>query len=470
MFLQREARREVKGLADLIDYFGLVADGVVVTTAGVYMAAWEFEGNDMDSTPIEQCFAICRRLERNFALGAAWSLQCDLIRDEYTEYSAASTCWPDPLSMLVEEERRARFLLTGVEGTTRLSRRFFCLSYESKEKGLRARAKKIVGSGEDIEETPEAELERFQQKVHEIEHALTANLKTVRRLKGYARTVGVVQQHCDELLEYLRACVTGEFYPFAVPAIPTDLNQYIATDDFTGGGNLQLNDPKNPDKPGKYIRVLVIDSFPDVSFAGILRELDAVPLTFRFSQQAQIMDEQDATKKHKANKSMWKSLGTGGLKGKLRTPALDELDDGALSLAGDAKQAASSAEHGQESFCRYAGKIILMHSNLAVLRESILTIERAIRMKCGFGVHLETVNAVAAWLGSFPGHQYKDSRLFMVTTANLTHMMPLSQPFRGLKYNPSPLFPAKSPPLFMPPPRAALRTGFTAMCRMSDTP
>jgi type IV secretory pathway VirB4 component len=85
MFIEREARREAKGLSDLIDYFALAANGVVVTQAGVYLAAWEFAGRDMDALPLEECFAIANRLAKNLSLGAGWSLQCDLIRDEYSE-------------------------------------------------------------------------------------------------------------------------------------------------------------------------------------------------------------------------------------------------------------------------------------------------------------------------------------------------------------------------------------------------
>ena len=87
MFIEHEARREVKGLADLIDYFALVADGVVKTLPGVLLAAWEFAGQDMDALQLEECFAIADRLAKVFSLGRGWSLQCDLIREEYTEYT-----------------------------------------------------------------------------------------------------------------------------------------------------------------------------------------------------------------------------------------------------------------------------------------------------------------------------------------------------------------------------------------------
>lgn len=448
MFIEREARRDAKGLSDLLDYEALVEDGVVRMSSGAYIAAWEFAGRDMDALPVDECFAIADRLARNFSLGASWSLECHLIRSEYTEYVDTEGEWPDPMAMLIEEERRNRFLLKGVEGATRLSRYFFALSYQPNDKGIAAIARKLVGVGDDPSDGGDVNLARFIKKVGDIDGALTANLKVVRRLKGYSRVLGQMEVHCDALLEFIRYCVTGEDYPFPVPEVPIDLSQYIANDDFTGGGLMQLGDPMDELLPGKFIRVIAIDMFPELSFAGIMREMDSLPIGFRLTHQAEILDEQLAAKKHTENKKQWRFKGTGGLKGQIRNPGVLDLDDVALVLAKDASSASSAAEHGQEAFCRYSGKVILLETDLAVLRENSRLIARTLKLKCGFGCRMESVNGVAAWLASMVGQQYKDPRKFVINTVNLTHMMPLSQPWRGREYNPSPYFPPRSAPLF----------------------
>jgi type IV secretion system protein VirB4 len=462
VFIEREARRHAKGLSDLLDYFALAADGVVVTSSGIYLAAWEFAGRDMDALPLEECFAIADRLAKSLALGAGWSLQCDLIRGEYTEYAPLTETWLEPVSQIVEEERRYRFTLTGTPHAPRLSRYFFCLSYEGK--AADAATRRLLGiHGEAPAEGVDVALDRFQKKVQEVEAALAVSLQTVRRLKGYWRSVGASEQHCDELLEYLRLCISGQRYPFALPDVPIDLNQYLATDDFgyvtherrnkdgarvkCGVSGLELGDPLDEILPGNCIRVLAVDSFPSQSFAGILRELDSVPFAFRFSQQAEILDDMAAAKLHADNRGKWKFRGTGGLKGKVKGLANEDLDPTALELAGDAAQAASAAEHGRETFCRYAGKIILMSRDISAVIEAARTIAQRLR-RCGFGCRVETLNAVAAWLGSLPAQACKDVRYSTITTQNLVHMMPLSQPFLGHPYNPSPYFPPKSPPLF----------------------
>ena len=90
-----------------------------------------------------------------------------------------------------------------------------------------------------------------------------------------------------------------------------------------------------------------------------------------------------AAKLHSDNRGKWKFRGTGGLKGKIKGPANDDLDIGSLELAGDAAQAASAAEHGRETFCRYSGKIILMDSDISAVVEASRIIAQRLR-RCGF--------------------------------------------------------------------------------------
>ena len=68
-----------------------------------------------------------RRISRWVLAGLSNAI---LIRDEYAEYAPETDAWPEPVSLLVEEERRCRFNLSGMDAATRLSRYYFCLSYE----------------------------------------------------------------------------------------------------------------------------------------------------------------------------------------------------------------------------------------------------------------------------------------------------------------------------------------------------
>jgi type IV secretion system protein TrbE len=153
MFLRREERRDVKGLSDLLDHFALVRDGVVLTSTGLYVAGWEFSGPDMDGLGPDECWQMAKRLSRKLQFTSGWTMQCDLIRSEHPEYLRDERVWPDPVSYLIEQERRARFLIGG-EAAPRLSRYFMVLSYEPALKGAKGAARWIFSGDEQGRDGP----------------------------------------------------------------------------------------------------------------------------------------------------------------------------------------------------------------------------------------------------------------------------------------------------------------------------
>ena len=448
MFIKPETRKDIKGLSDLIDHFAVVADGVVLLTTGVYIAGWEFVGLDMDALPADECWQISNRLAAKLRLGSGWGIQCDLIRSEQAEYCPEAQ-WPDPVSYLIELERRNRFHLAG-EAATRVSRYFLTLSYEPSLHGGSKMANRFFADEDKGKEAPgEQALGLFTKRISEVDVLLKGSLSEARRLLPTHQQMGGRTQTFDPFLQFIRQCISGADFPFALPSTPVFLHQYLATDDFTGGAELQLGDPLQDLIPGKRITVLAIDGFPAVSYAGILRVLDSIPFNFRYCQQASLLDEQEAKEAHQANKSKW------GFK---KTPTAQKLspikvgeqnvDSFAVEMEQDAARAMSLAEHGRETFVRFSAKVILTESNRELLQRAVEQIVRAVKYQCGFSCRIETINAVAAWLATFPGQHYKERRTFLVSTRNMTDMMPLSAPFRGHRYNPSQFFPPQSPPLF----------------------
>ena len=448
MFIKRESRKDVNGLTNLIDHFALVTEGVILTTTGLYLATWEFTGSDMDSLTPDESWHLANSLAKKLRLGRGWTVQCDLIRQEYSEY-CPETEWPDAVSYLIEQERRKRFEVAG-EAATRLSRYFLALSFEPSLHGGKKAARRLFSTEDSGPDGPgDKALALFEKRVSEIDSLLQSNLLQARRLLSIKRRVGETHQTFDLFLQYIRQCITGEDYPFARPETPVFLNQYLATDDFTGGAEPQLGDPLNELVPGKRIAVIAIDGFPEQSFAGILRELDSIPFDFRYCQQAQVLDEQEAKEEHEANKSKWGFRKTPPLK-KLSPIKVGEMtvDGFAAEMEQDAKQAMSAAEHGREVFVRFSAKVIVMESDAERLRLVVEAVMRVVKHHCGFSCRIETINAVAAWLATFPGQHYKECRTFLVNTANMVHMMPLSAPFLGHRFNPSQYFPPESAPLF----------------------
>ena len=75
-----------------------------------------------------------------------------------------------------------------------------------------------------------------------------------------------------------------------------------------------------------------------------------------------------------------------------------------------------------------------MHKDAAVAEARIRAVERIINGRGFVSIH-EKVNAVDAWLGTHPGNAYANVRVPLVSTLNLSHMMPLSAVWAGPQRN-----------------------------------
>ena len=64
-----ETRKQPTGLADLLLWFGLVDDGIVLQRDGSLLAAWQYRGPDLQSATHAEMAAIARRTEPD---SAAW--------------------------------------------------------------------------------------------------------------------------------------------------------------------------------------------------------------------------------------------------------------------------------------------------------------------------------------------------------------------------------------------------------------
>jgi type IV secretion/conjugal transfer VirB4 family ATPase len=432
-------KRDIRGLSDLIEHFSLVADGIVLTTTGTYVAGFEFTGPDMDSMSVDDAFALARRIASRLTLGGGFTLQCDLCRSEHLEYCDQAGDWPDSVSSLIDQERRIQFSGPGISGH-RLSRYFLSLSYEPAMPSAKGAARWFFAGDDDHATAADRALAVFQSKLEEFESLLAANLPCVRRLKSFTAEVGDTRQLCCEFLQFVRRCICGEDFRFAVPDAPAYLNQYLATDDFLGGAVPQLGHRR--------IAVLAIDAFPERSFAGILRELDSIAADFRFSMAGQLLDSQEAAQAHKDNRERWGSRKTpAGAKITQRAVSAAEIDLDAAELEMDASRASSAAAHGRETSMHFSAKAIVMEADELRLSAVADQIKHAVQ-RCGFSCRIETLNAIAAYLSSIPGQHKREGRTFLVTGDNYSHMMPLSAPFRGHRHNPSPYFPPQSAPLF----------------------
>jgi type IV secretory pathway VirB4 component len=118
-----EYRRKSKLLADYLPWAALVAKGIILNKDGSFQRTARFRGPDLDSATQTELVAITSRLNNALRrLGSSWALFIEAQREPANHYPKSD--FPDPVSRMVEAERKAQF---EEEGTHFESRYFLTL-------------------------------------------------------------------------------------------------------------------------------------------------------------------------------------------------------------------------------------------------------------------------------------------------------------------------------------------------------
>ena len=362
-------------------------------------------------------------------------VQCDAIRSHAPGYPAHGAC-PDAVSRVIDDERRQQFM---DEGAHFESDYFLTLTYlPPLEMEERAKGWLFEGRGAySSRRTAAQHLERFRVKVDMFENVFGQLFQT-ERLKRVmvADELGCEHAH-DRLLRYIRRCISGLDHPFALPEIPCYLNEILACEDFYGGVEPRIG--------REHVRVIALDGFPRMSSPGILRELDQLPIEYRWNTRALLIDPEEARGMLDKYRKKWRSK-IRGWKDQILKTQNGAVDLHAQEMAADAEGAMSVAAAGDVQFCQYSANIVCLDEDVDRLYEGTRLVMKTVQ-NLGFSCRIEDINAVDAWRGSLPGDGYSNVRRVLLHTLNLADMMPITSVWAGLRENPSALMPKKSPAL-----------------------
>src|SRR5260370_7579513 len=87
----------------------------------------------------------------------------------------------------------------------------------------------------------------------------------------------------------------------------------------------------------------------------------------------------------------------------------------ALKMAADADEAITEAEGGAVHFCYVTPKVVITEHSAQTADENAQLVFKVCQ-NMGFDPRIENINAVEAWLGSFPAHAFSATLPPLVTT------------------------------------------------------
>jgi len=430
-------RKKAAGLPDLMNYAALVDEGIVLGKDGSLMAGFFYYGDDaMSATDAERNYltALVNRYLARF--GSGWAMWDDAVRVDSPTYPEGHLShFPEPITALIDAERRAQFRTKGAHHETEYA---MVLQYLPP---LRRNSKigELVYDDDNQDETEPAEriLAEFKKRLADLEDGL-GDLLHLRRMSGRYVTDPDGQRYLtDEFINYLHYTLTGESVALRVPACPMYLDAWLGYPELWPGDT--------PKVGNKFIACVAIEGFPGTSYPGILDMLDGLPMEYRWSSRFIFMEQHEAVAALNRYRLKWQQKIRGfwsqiikSEKGMINTDALD--------MARQSEAAMNDAKSGLVAYGYYTPVVVLQHEQRPFLEEQARLVRRELERR-GFAARIETVNALEAWLGSLPGHTYPNVRRPLIHTLNLADMLPLASIWPGLHANPCNLYPAGSPPL-----------------------
>ncbi|MBL4800596.1 MAG: conjugal transfer protein TrbE, partial [Emcibacter sp.] len=411
MFNLSEYNKKTNCLADYLPWAALIGPGVVLNKDGSFMRCARFRGPDLESATEAELVALCARLNdilRRF--GSGWALFFEADRMSAKDYPVST--FPDPLSGLIDAERKAVFE-TEDYFESRYVLSLLWLPPEDKTRLAESLFFERPDDGAVNQNTNASYLESFY----------SASGGFFDLLSDLMPEFAVMED--AELLTFLHGTISTKHHPITVPETPIYLDALLPDDDLTGGLSPMLGE--------HHMQTITVRGFPGSSTPGLLDGLNHLGMRYRWVTRFIPMDKTAATKELTKYRRQWfaKRKGIGSIiREAMTNEASPMVDTDADNKALDADAALQELGSDFVSYGYFTATVTVMDKNPESLKLEVREVIRVINGR-GFVTITETLNAVEAWLGSLPGHVYANVRQPLLHSLNLCHLLPLSAIWAG---------------------------------------
>ena len=439
-------KRQEKAVSDILNFAALVSDGVLLCKSGALLGGFFYRGRDLQASTHAERNYITERVNAALSrLGNGWVLWQDAIRIKSPGYpNASASHFPDPISRMIDEERRATFT---ADSATFESEYAMVLMYTPPKRSQTRLAELVY----DDDDKSEQSKDTLQTTITHFERALTditdflGDILRLRRMTcvpveladsndvpGGAKT-SVLR---SDLLTYLQFCVTGVMQPMAVPPVPMYLDAVI------GGQELHTGD--TPKIGGLFVGAVSIEGFPNETFPNMLDSLDNLAIEYRWSSRFIFLDQQNGLTLLERFRRKWKQKEKGFFAAVFKTNG--QTNEDAVDMTRATQEAIKDQQSNVVTFGYYTPVITVFAPTREKRDEHLRLVQREIR-RLGFSARIETLNTMETWLGSVPGHPEPNVRRPLLHTLNVADLLPLASVWPGRAEAPCPLYAPHSPPL-----------------------
>lgn len=402
-------------LSNVLPYACVLNDDVLLLKNGAIMKSFSFSCPDLGSASEASIASVAMHFNNAIMrLGSSWSVQFEVQRVLTRDYPSSK--WTNPASFIVDKCREKNFKRDGEHFVS-----YYFLSF-TKELDLELK-QKAQGLFVKQEDKKDKSINTAGVR-KQIDDFIVSCEKIISGLKN---KLNIEELDAQKTVSYCHRSLSTKWHDLVLPDRLIFLDKIMTDDDIQLSMPMKLGD--------LYIPIIAINDFPLSTQPAMFDVLNAASIEYRWSTRFICLSKVDALKeitkfqkKHYGERKSLQQLAAE----EMTKMEIGRENQGAMTLEQDANEAYVKAYTDELGFGYYTSCIQCWDSDLELAQQKARYLESLISA-CGFTSKQETYNAFEAWLGMMPGNVYANVRRPLISTGNLSHVIPLSSIWQGVE-------------------------------------
>ena len=397
-------------------------EGVVVQKDGILQKTFAYRAPDVDSAGASEISNLALRVnDFTKRMGTGWAFFVEAQRfytQEYPKSLSYRAGGFDRLApYLIDREREEAFRAAGQHFE---SSYYITFVWRPPFEGIKKLTQVFVqsadgGNGENMKENVEYFLNETR-----IIASLLYNDMLIAELDN------------EQTVAYLHSSVSLNRQWISFPHTQILLDRILPDMALQNSLTMMLGD--------SYIPIIGVNDFPDETYPAIFDALNRSRLEYRWVTRYICLDKEEgkkeAQKKEKAHRGARKTFFQTFAENTSKdgTAGNTTINHGAVVKEGDAAEAGIEIETDAASLGYYTSNVMVWDTDYKTAKKKADAVRNIIN-SAGFTCKEETFNALEAWKSMMPGQVYANYRALPVMSYNLSHVLPLSSVWAGMRVN-----------------------------------